>query len=345
MLRGDQHKKMDRERLANVQQIRLDKKSQLQLDSDEKVRSIMDSRMSDNIHSCVFCFHPFATAARLDRHVRGGGLDRTVCQAKEEKRQVARTGKEKSTPRPIKDLIHDEAFAVSSARTWSMVASDSDSTISEAWSKWLLWINQAAAMRKLREQYLEHGWAIRPPAQGGGARRTPAQIEFLTGCFDCPGYKMKENEARAEMNFFFNQMADTEAYSKRFLLSEKQIKSWFSSEKRRRCLKALNNLAQKLQTELQSELAVEGSCDLQQAGDSVSDDAEKAPDVGDVSGQEMQVDVNQSVVSESGKPNLVSYIYFSFVVCVFVVGAVFFLFCACERGCCGFVCVLYRVVC
>ena len=57
------------------------------------------------------------------------------------------------------------------------------------------------------------------------------------------------------------------------------------------------------------------------------------------------VDENPSVVSESGKPNIVSYFLFCFVLlCVFFVGAVFLLFCACERGCCVYCVVLSTVL-
>ena len=99
---------------------------------------------------------------------------------------------------------------------------------------------------------VKEGWACKGASgvkQGGAFKKS--QRDFLLTLFNnYGGPKIRERDAHIKMVATFKDKDEDSDYSLRLVLSESQIKSWFSSEAGRRKKAAVNRVFEKGFTEL-----------------------------------------------------------------------------------------------
>jgi hypothetical protein len=114
---------------------------------------------------------------------------------------------------------------------------------------------------------VKEGWACKGASGVKGGAFKKSQRDFLLTLFNNNGGpKIRERDAQIKMVATFKDKDEDSDYSLRLVLSESQIKAWFSSESGRRKKAAVNRVFEKGFTELSQSIDLqdnqEGGHDL-----------------------------------------------------------------------------------
>ena len=173
LLKGEDHKKADVRRLSALRKVKEEKKAKdIQAKEDEK-RRVSEGQNERGLYLCEKgCFSLFRRLKCFQKHVDGNGQGLSVCQLEALQNSA---GEKNSTAKLIFDLLRDESFCVAVASMGGVLCKgDTNGAISQAFDKWLMWIFHEKVAAKM-QRFRQPGWAVRPPPQGGGRRRTPDQ--------------------------------------------------------------------------------------------------------------------------------------------------------------------------
>ena len=255
LLRGEEHKQLD---LAATR----DKKAKTDAGKAEKERRGKDEMAAavaaSGVRCCTLCGKPFTRLAYLAEHEKVCALQQA---AKESNRLTA-------VLRPAADISRDKVHTAASFNVGEGIVSRGEENRELFFPKPIHTFPLPTNVPVVKEGWAPKGVA---GAKKGGAFEK-SQKEFLLMTFNNEGYKVRERDALKRMQERFTDNDPNSPYSARLVLSEAQIKSWFSSEAARRKKLALIRVFDKGLTELGAAMDLEkGSGDLPEENEGGAD--------------------------------------------------------------------------
>jgi len=275
MIRGDEHKADDEAAAEYKRQRQRDAK----ILKEEEARLKREQALTDaRVHVCEHCTRPFIKLHPFNSHV-------TQCKAQLERQSSLKV---RVPLRPGSEMAKDAVHSAASLGIGEGVESRGEDN---------------------RMLHLPHSWDFvnpkeAPPVTEGWARKnvgrkstkfTETQIQFLRRMFDAHldgGYKVKESEAHAKMREQFNDKNADAPYSKRLVLTQTQIKSWFSTEKSRRTAAGKRLVAktviEKAATEVAAQMHVPDSEEADEEAGGQGSEVGGNGDLAEMEGEETQ---------------------------------------------------------
>jgi hypothetical protein len=249
LVRGEEHKHFD----AGVRLQKEVKKNDVKAQQEEAAKAAAARAVSESgVMLCRHCDKVFERQQCLRAH-EDGCLEKQSSRASNRKTAVLR---------PASELAQDQVHSAASLSIGQGNSFRGQENKEIFFPKTIKFFPTPTDVPVVKE-----GWACKGASGVKGGAFKKSQRDFLLTLFNNNGGpKIRERDAQIKMVATFKDKDEDSDYSLRLVLSESQIKAWFSSESGRRKKAAVNRVFEKGFTELSQSIDLqdnqEGGHDL-----------------------------------------------------------------------------------